>query len=212
MTETSALEFWILLICAAAYVHFLQLSIRDALHNKPANEDKAEPETPGYGLYAIESVGLLSTESGSGPDGGAPEESGWRFDAPTFLNGAWAAYEKIVEAYAEGDIAALKRLLGADAFGVFEAAIAERRRKGEEVELAFVRIQPPEILETDTDTETAQVTVRFDSELVTTTRAANGRIVSGDPHKVVSVRDIWTFTRDKSSPDPTWKLIATNAE
>jgi predicted lipid-binding transport protein (Tim44 family) len=211
MNETSTLEFWILLICAAAYVHFLQLSVRDAIH-RHANEDKSEPETPGYGLYAIESVGLLSAASDSNSAGGAPEESGWRFDAPAFLSGAWAAYEKIVEAYAEGDTASLKRLLGSDAFSVFEAAIAERRRKGEEVELAFVRIQPPEILETDTDTETAQVTVRFDSELVTTTRAANGRIVSGDPHKVVNVRDIWTFTQDKSSSDPTWKLIATNAE
>jgi predicted lipid-binding transport protein (Tim44 family) len=190
MTETSTVEFWFLLICAAAYVHFLQLSIRDAIH----------------------SAGLLSAASDSRSAGHAPEEAGWRFDAPTFLSGAWAAYEKIVEAYAEGDTASLKRLLGDDALSVFEAAINERQRRGEEVELAFVRIQPPEILEADTSAEIAQVTVRFDSELVTTTRAANSRIVTGDPHKVVNVRDIWTFTQDKSSSDPTWKLIATNAE
>jgi predicted lipid-binding transport protein (Tim44 family) len=210
MTETSTVEFWFLLICAAAYVHFLQLSIRDAIRNSP--KDEAEPDTPGYGLYAIESVGLLSAASDSNSAGGTHEKSGWHFDAPAFLSGAWAAYEKIVEAYAEGDTVSLMRLLGDDAFSVFEAAIAERRRKGEEVDLAFVRIQPPEILETDTDTDTAHVTVRFDSEMVTTTRAANGRIVSGDPHKVVNVRDIWTFTQDKSSSDPTWKLVATNAE
>jgi predicted lipid-binding transport protein (Tim44 family) len=210
MTETSTVEFWFLLICAAAYVHFLQLSIRDAIHRHP-NEDKSEVDK-GYGLYAIESAGLLSAASDSRSAGHAPEEAGWRFDAPTFLSGAWAAYEKIVEAYAEGDTASLKRLLGDDALSVFEAAINERQRRGEEVELAFVRIQPPEILEADTSAEIAQVTVRFDSELVTTTRAANSRIVTGDPHKVVNVRDIWTFTQDKSSSDPTWKLIATNAE
>lgn len=207
MTETSFFEFWFLLICVAAYAHFLQLSIRKAIHGS-ANDDRsdAKPDLLSYGLHAIARASADPSLNSSGASGDAA------FDAVAFLDGAWTAYEKIVRAYADGDTASLQPLLGGEAYSVFEAAIAERRRKGEQVELIFVRIQPPEIVETDIQTGIARVTVRFDSELVTTTRAANDRIVSGDPHKVVNVRDIWTFTRSTSSSDPTWKLIATNAE
>ncbi|MGE0752647.1 MAG: Tim44/TimA family putative adaptor protein [Variibacter sp.] len=206
MTETSTFEFWFLVICVAVYAHFLQLSIHTAHGSANDERPDAKPDLLSYGRHALARVSTEADLNSSGASGDAA------FDAAAFLDGAWTAYEKIVQAYADGDTASLQPLLGGDAYSVFETAIAERRRKGEQVELIFVRVQPPKIVDADIQTDIAHVTVRFDSELVTTTRAANDRIVSGDPHKVVNVRDIWTFTRNTSSPDPTWKLIATNAE
>jgi predicted lipid-binding transport protein (Tim44 family) len=210
MSETSAFDFWILLIFAAAYAHILQLSIQ----RPPTRENAPELEanTSGSGPHRIENIEHHSTPGDSGVRVQEQGGSGWRFDAATFLSGAWIAYETIVKAYAEGDAALLRTLLGDEAYDVFDAVIAERRDKNEQVELAFVCIQPPEIVETDFSGDLAQVTVRFDSELVTTTRVGNGKIVSGDPRKVVGVSDLWTFAQHKSSTDPTWKLIATSAE
>jgi predicted lipid-binding transport protein (Tim44 family) len=210
MSETTAFDFWILLIFAAAYAHILQLSIQ----RPPTQENAPELETDASrsGPHRIDNIEPALALVDSSTHTQEQDGSGWRFDAAAFLSGAWIAYETIVKAYAEGDSALLRTLLGDEAYGVFDAVISERRDKNEQVELAFVCIQPPEIIETDISGDLAQVTVRFDSELVTTTRAENGRVVSGDPHKVVGVSDLWTFARHKSSTDPTWKLIATSAE
>ena len=58
---------------------------------------------------------------------------------------------------------------------------------------------------------TAYVTVKFVSELITVTRDAEGEVVEGDPKKVREVTDIWTFARDISSKNPNWKLVATES-
>ncbi|MGA9193522.1 MAG: Tim44/TimA family putative adaptor protein, partial [Pseudolabrys sp.] len=62
------------------------------------------------------------------------------FDAKHFLTGARAAYEMIVNAYAEGDRRTLKNLLAREVYDGFESAIAEREKRGETVESRFVSI------------------------------------------------------------------------
>ena len=58
---------------------------------------------------------------------------------------------------------------------------------------------------------TAQVTVRFVSQLVSVTRDRDCNVIDGSPEKVTDVTDVWTFARDLSSRDPNWKLVATEA-
>ena len=57
----------------------------------------------------------------------------------------------------------------------------------------------------------AHVTVRFVSELVTAVRDRQGNVVEGDLKSVRRVTDVWTFERDVRSPNPNWKLVATNS-
>ena len=59
--------------------------------------------------------------------------------------------------------------------------------------------------------KTAQVTVRFVSQLVSVTRDKDGAVIDGNPDKVTDVTDVWTFARDITSRDPNWKLVATEA-
>ena len=59
--------------------------------------------------------------------------------------------------------------------------------------------------------KTAQVTVRFVSQLVSVTRDKDGNVIDGSPDKATDVTDVWTFARDLSSRDPNWKLVATEA-
>src|SRR3954469_19733478 len=92
------------------------------------------------------------------------------FDPKHFVAGARAAYEMIVNAYAEGDRRTLKNLLTREVYEGFEAAIREREGKGETVETRFVSIDKSDITGAELRARTAQITVRFVSQLISVTR------------------------------------------
>jgi predicted lipid-binding transport protein (Tim44 family) len=133
------------------------------------------------------------------------------FDAREFSEGAKAAYEMIVTAFAQGDRKALKGLLSREVYDGFERAIVDREKRGEKVETTFVSIDKAEIIGVDVRANNAQVVVRFLSKLITATRDAAGNVVDGSPDTVVDVTDIWTFARTLGSRDPNWLLVATEA-
>jgi predicted lipid-binding transport protein (Tim44 family) len=132
-----------------------------------------------------------------------------QFDPKHFLTGARSAYEMIVTAFAEGDRRSLKNLLSRDVYDGFESAITAREKAGNKVESRFVAIDNADIVAAELRGKTAQVTVRFVSQLVSVTRDAKGTVVEGSADKVTDVTDVWTFARDVSSRDPNWKLVAT---
>lgn len=133
------------------------------------------------------------------------------FDARHFVAGARAAYEMIVGAFAAGDRKALKGLLSREVYDGFEAAIREREAKGETVENKFVSLDQAEVTGAELRNNMAHVTVRFVSQLITTTRDKAGNVIEGSPDKVTEVTDVWTFARDVTARDPNWKLVATEA-
>lgn len=133
------------------------------------------------------------------------------FDAQHFVVGARAAYEMIVGAFAAGDRKTLKGLLSREVFDGFDAAIRDREVKGQTVESKFVSLDTAEIIGAELRGNSAQVTVRFVSQLITATRDRSGAVVDGNPDKVTDVTDVWTFARDVTSRDPNWKLVATEA-
>ena len=138
--------------------------------------------------------------------GAAPD-----FDAKHFLTGARAAYEMIVNAFAEGDRRVLKNLLSREVYDGFEAAITDREKRGDTVESRFVSIDKAEITAAEVRGRNVQLTVRFHSQLVSVTRDKGGNVIDGNADKVTDVTDVWTFARDVSSRDPNWKLVATEA-
>ncbi len=131
------------------------------------------------------------------------------FDSKPFIAGARAAYEAIVTAYAEGDRRTLKNLLARDVFEGFESVIHERETRGETAETRFVAIESANIIGAELRGKTAQITLRFVSQLVSVTRDKAGNIIDGNADKVTDVTDVWTFARDTTSRDPNWKLVAT---
>jgi len=134
-----------------------------------------------------------------------------RFDPEQFLNGAKAAYEMIVMAFAGGNKPTLRQLLGKDVYDGFVGAIDEREKRGEKVDSSFIGIDKADIIEAGLKQKSAQVTVKFVCELITSTKDKDGKIIDGNPKKVREVTDIWTFARNVASRDPNWKLVATEA-
>ena len=133
------------------------------------------------------------------------------FDPEQFLQGAKSAYEMIVMAFAGGNKRTLRQLLGDDVYDGFVGAIEEREERGEKVDSSFVGIDRADIIEAERKRKSAQVTVKFVSQLITATTDNKGKVIDGDPKKVREVTDIWTFARDVTSRDPNWKLVATEA-
>jgi predicted lipid-binding transport protein (Tim44 family) len=133
------------------------------------------------------------------------------FDPGNFLQGAKAAYEIIVTAFAEGNRKTLKNLLNSEVYDGFVGAIGDRERRGEQIDQSFVGIKSADVVEAELKGGVAQVTVRFVSELISATRDRAGVVISGDPKRIREVTDIWTFARDVASRDPNWKLVATQA-
>lgn len=133
------------------------------------------------------------------------------FDPREFVGGARAAYEMIVMAFANGDRRTLRDLLAKDVFDGFEAAIRDRESRNERVETQFVSIDKAEIADALLRGRAAQVTVRFQSKLITATRDAGGAVIDGSADKVSDVVDIWTFSRETTARDPNWRLVATES-
>lgn len=137
------------------------------------------------------------------------------FDPEKFLAGAKTAYEMIVMGFAAGNRKLLKDLLSSEVYEGFAGAIAEREARNEQIDQSFVGIESADIIEAEMNNGAASVTVRFSSQLISATRDSSGRVIDGDPQRIKDVTDIWTFSRDLSTPravaNPNWKLVATLA-
>jgi predicted lipid-binding transport protein (Tim44 family) len=91
----------------------------------------------------------------------------------------------------------------------FEQVIAEREKNGETVETTFVSLDASKIEDVQIRGKSAHITVAFDSKLISVTHDRNKAVIDGDPEKIISVSDVWTFARDVGSTDPNWRLVAT---
>lgn len=131
------------------------------------------------------------------------------FAAQPFLDGAKAAYELIITAFAAGNREFLQGLLAKEVFESFAAAIADREKRGEKVDTTFVSIDSATISDVELRGRAAEITVRFVAQLITATYDREGTLIDGSPDKVVDINDVWTFSRDVGSRDPNWRLVAT---
>jgi predicted lipid-binding transport protein (Tim44 family) len=133
------------------------------------------------------------------------------FDPAHFVQGAMAAYEIVVTAFAEGNRKTLKDLLSPDVYEGFSRVIADRESRGEQMDQSFVGIKAADLVEAEVKGGIAQLTVKFVSELISATRDRAGVVINGDPKRIREVTDIWTFAREVMSRNPNWKLVATQA-
>lgn len=132
------------------------------------------------------------------------------FGPKSFMEGAKAAYEMIVTAFAQGDRKTLRNLLEKDVSEGFEKAIGDREAAGNKVDFTFVGLPRIEISEAEVDKRTASVTIRFYAEVVSATRDKDGNLIEGNADQVTTIADEWTFARNPKSRDPNWKLVATS--
>ena len=133
------------------------------------------------------------------------------FAVGDFLQGARGAYEMILMAYENGDLADVKGFLDNDVYEAFAAGIEARNEAGYTIDATFIGLREIELEEAtfDNDTSEGELTIRFVGELSSTVRDRGGDIVEEESSAMKQQRDVWTFARRMGSDDPNWMLVAT---
>ena len=184
--------------------------VADNVVTLPQRNSGPQAEDKNPALEEIDAIAKPRTKLNKGMKDILATDPG--FSPKEFLSGAQMAYEMIVNAFADGDKQTLRNLLSHSVFEGFEAVIDERAQRGETVKSSFVGIDSAEIRGAEMKGTDANVTLRFESQIVSATVDSTGKVVEGDENDVVRVTDIWTFSRDTRNRDPNWKLVATEAE
>ena len=127
-----------------------------------------------------------------------------------FLKGAEMAYEQIITSFAKGEKKALKGLLEKKMFIRFSDVIDERKKKELKYETTFIGLKSSKILEFKKIENIYKVTVNFVSEIITCVKDKNQQIVEGNPDNIKVVNDVWKFSKNMWSQDPTWYLVETS--
>ena len=135
-----------------------------------------------------------------------------KFDEKTFIKGAEAAYEMIINAFANSERKTLRQLLTKDLFKNFDSVIKEREEKKIKSEMTFIGIKETKILDIDQKDTLYKVKTKFVSEIINCLKKDNGEIIEGDPGNIKLVTDVWIFEKDLKSNDPTWYLIELSSE
>ena len=126
-----------------------------------------------------------------------------------FLKGADVAYEQIITSFAKGDKKSLKGLLGKGLFQDFSEVIDERKKKEFKYETTFIGLKSSKILEFKKIENIYKITVNFVSEIITCVKDKNNKIIEGNPDVIKTVNDVWKFSKNMWSQDPTWYLVET---
>ena len=128
-----------------------------------------------------------------------------------FLRGAKIAYETIIKDFSDSDneLTVSKSLLGDKIFNQFKLALKERAKKGHYAEITFIGVNSAIIKDHKKVNNFLEVTVDFVSEIITSVKDKDKKIISGDPEKIKKVYDTWIFSRDMNSKNPNWQLVNT---
>ena len=212
------------IILFAMVAGFLVLRLRSVLGRRTGNERRrdlfprrAAPASDNVATLVEPDKRLARSGDGSPADAVAEGLSRIRradssFDPARFIEGARAAFEMIVAAFAKGDKAELRPLLSDEVFRRFAMAVDERVAAKETLETQIESLDSVDIVEAELVARTAQVTLKLVSHQINVTRAMDGSIVDGAPGQPVEKTDYWTFARDTRSTDPNWVLVATSSD
>ena len=181
----------------AAIALFVLSRLYIALGRDDGSSDAPRPASASQNRRSIDKVpaGPEPVEASSpvftGPAAGGLEEiykADNNFETSNFLQGAKAAYEMIVDAFAQGNRDELRPMLDDDVYEAWDAAITERERSGSSP-YELLRLKTAEIEDASLEAGVARVMVRYEAEL-------------GDGEHTRIAKEIWTFMRDVSSKDP----------
>ena len=134
-----------------------------------------------------------------------------QFNEDEFLQGAIAAFNMVLTAFAEGDQAQLKRLLSYELLQSFTQTIHDRTAAKETLEITVNEIREVSILNIEISESVASITVHYHSTQTRIARDEDGNLMDDSDTEPREFIDIWTFERDLTLDDPNWKLTETES-
>ena len=103
-------------------------------------------------------------------------------------------------------------MLGKGLFDDFSNVIDERKQNKLNYETTFIGIKSSKVLEFKKIENIYKVTVNFVSEIITCVKDKDSKVIEGDPDTIKTVNDVWKFSKNMWSQDPTWYLVETSQE
>ena len=189
------------IILLAMFAGFIILRLRNILGRKTGHQGKSINRYFPKGLEVLKDIENNEAIKSGNIDENAKKQ---------FLKGAEIAYEQIIISFAKGDKKALKVLLEKKMFERFSEVIDERKNKQIKHETTFIGLKSSKILEFKKIENIYKVTVNFVSEIITCVKDKNNKVIEGNPDTIKTVNDIWKFSKNMWSHDPTWYLVDTS--
>jgi len=189
------------IILLAMFAGFIILRLRNILGRKTGHQGKPINRYFPRGMEALKDI----ENNEAIQSGNIGEEA-----KKQFLKGANISYEQIIVSFAKGDKKLLKGLLGKNLFTDFSEIIDDRKKKQIKHETTFIGLKSSKILEFKKIENIYKVTVNFVSEIITCVRDKDNKIIKGNPDTIKTANDIWKFSKNMWSQDPTWYLVETS--
>ena len=189
------------IILLAMFAGFIILRLRNILGRRTGHQGKLMEKFFPKGMEV-----LKNTENNDAIKTGNINEEAKK----KFLKGAEIAYEQIIISFAKGDKKFLKDLIEKNMFKRFSDVIDERKNKQHKYETTFIGLKSSKILEFKKIENIYKVTVNFVSEIITCVKDKNNQIIEGSPDTIKIVNDVWKFSKNMWSQDPTWYLVETS--
>ena len=189
------------IILLAMFAGFIILRLRNILGRRTGHQDKAMGKYFPKGMEVLKDIENNEAIKTGNIDDAAKEN---------FLKGAEIAYEQIITSFAKGDKKSLKRLLEKQMFTRFSEVIDERKNKKLKYETTFIGLKSSKILEFKKIENIYKVTVNFVSEIITCVKDSNNKVIEGNPDIIKTEHDVWKFSKNMWSQDPTWYLVDTS--
>ena len=199
------------IIIFAVIAVLLVLRLRSVLGQRTGYDEQPQRDS----RFDANSADVISIESGRRADAveghglAALKKADRQFSEKQFLTGAAAAFEMILSAYAEGDLAKLKRLLSYDLLQSFTQSIQQRSSDGESLSISLDELRDARIVDAKVFDNVASVTVEFQSTQTRMLTDADDNSIEDEDTGTRDLIDIWTFERDLTLEDPNWKLAET---
>ena len=189
------------IILLAMFAGFIILRLRNILGRKTGHQAKPASKYFPRGMEVLKDI-----ENNEAIRTGNVDEEVKK----QFLKGAEIAYEQIITSFAKGDKKSLKTLLGKNLFNDFSNVIDDRKKKELQYETTFIGLKSSKILEFKKIENIYKVSVNFVSEIITCVKDKNNKIIEGNPDTIKTVNDVWQFSKNMWSQDPTWYLVETS--
>ena len=189
------------IILLAMFAGFIILRLRSILGRKTGHQGKPMSRYFPRGMETLQDI-----ENNEAIKSGNVDEEAKK----QFLKGADIAYEQIITAFAKGDKKSLKSLLGKKMYEDFSKVIDERKKKDHNYETTFIGVKSSKVLEFKKIENIYKVTVNFVSEIITCVKDKNNKVIEGNPDVIKTVNDVWKFSKNMWSQDPTWYLVDTS--
>ena len=189
------------IILLAMFAGFIILRLRNILGRKTGHQGKPMSRYFPKGMEVLKDI----ENNQAIKEGNVDEEA-----KKQFLKGADVAYEQIITFFAKGDKKSLKNLLGERLFNDFAEVIDNRKKKELKYETTFIGLKSSKILEFKKIENIYKVTVNFVSEIINCVKDKNNKIVEGNPDTIKTVNDVWKFSKNMWSQDPSWYLVETS--